>query len=230
MSSSATSSALDGTSLASDSDRYEVSPVRKIMFALSCVVLAVFVLAPEVFGNGKTKDYPLWYWVGQQVLQGGDIYRDKGVAFTFLYPPFAAILLAAPSYFGKVPLYIFLILLNSAAWWFAIQLSSRLAGSQRAPGFWVAVFPSVLTLPFAFNVFDIGQPNLVLMTMLLAGFYFTDKKREWLAGSLFAAAAAIKAFPIVVLLYLIARRQWKASASLIVFLAVFLVLAASSAI
>ena len=198
---------------------------RKILFGLTCLVLAVFVLTPELFGSGKTKDYRLWYWVGQQVLHGGDLYHDHGRDFTFLYPPFAAILLAVPSYFGKVPLYIFLTALNSAAWWFAIQLSNQMAGGQRSPGFWVAVLPSVLTLPFVFNVFDIGQPNLVLLTMMLGGFYLIGQGREWLAGGLFAAAAAIKAFPVVVLAYLIARRQWKAAASVVIFLAVFLFLA-----
>ena len=40
-------------------------------------------MGPELFGHGKTKDYPLWFWVGRQFLAGGDIY---GGHFRFLYP------------------------------------------------------------------------------------------------------------------------------------------------
>ena len=41
----------------------------EVLFLFCCVVLTAFVLVPEIFGHGKTKDYPLWYWAGQQVLQ-----------------------------------------------------------------------------------------------------------------------------------------------------------------
>jgi hypothetical protein len=47
-------------------------------------------------------------------------------------------------------------------------------------------------------------------------------QRSWMAGSMFALATAIKAFPIAVVPYLVWRRQWRAVASLIIFLAIFL--------
>jgi hypothetical protein len=68
-----------------------------ILFLVCCFILTADVLGPEIFGHGKTKDYPLWFWAGQQVLQGGDLYpHDPQAAFAFLYPPPAAILLAIP--------------------------------------------------------------------------------------------------------------------------------------
>ena len=47
-------------------------------------------------------------------------------------------------------------------------------------------------------------------------------RRPWLAGALLALAAAIKAFPIAAIVYLLWRRQWKAAASTLVCLAVLL--------
>src|ERR1700753_776105 len=89
-----------------------------ILFLLCCVVLTADVLGPEIFGHGKTKDYPLWFCAGQQVLQGGDLYpSDPHTIFAFLYPPPAAILLAIPAFFGKISLYLCLSLLNAVAWW-----------------------------------------------------------------------------------------------------------------
>ena len=87
-----------------------------LLFLLCCVVLTADVLVPEIWGNGKTKDYPLWFWAGQQVLAGKDLYpSNPNGYFDFIYPPLSAVLLAIPSYFGKIPLYICLSLFNVAA-------------------------------------------------------------------------------------------------------------------
>ena len=45
----------------------------EVLFLFFCVVLTAFVLVPEIWGSGKTKDYPLWYWAGQQVLHGAPL-------------------------------------------------------------------------------------------------------------------------------------------------------------
>ena len=106
-----------------------------ILFLVCCILLTADVLAPEILGNGKTKDYPLWFWAGQQVLQGKDLYPgDPGAYFDFIYPPLSAILLAIPSYFGKISLYICLSVLNAVAWWMTAQLSNAMTGSGRSSG------------------------------------------------------------------------------------------------
>src|SRR5689334_9316869 len=111
----------------------------EVLFLFCCVVLTAFVLVPEIWGSGKTKDYPLWFWAGQQVLHGADLYpRDPNsyFYFEFLYPPFSAILLAIPSFFGKLPLYACLSALNIIAWWMTPQFSHAMAGSERTPAPW----------------------------------------------------------------------------------------------
>lgn len=44
-----------------------------LLFLFCCFILTADVLGPEIFGHGKTKDYALWYWAGQQVLHGGSL-------------------------------------------------------------------------------------------------------------------------------------------------------------
>src|SRR3954451_127003 len=98
-----------------------------ILFLICCVALTADVLVPEIWGSGKTKDYPLWFWAGQQVLGGGNLYpSDPDTTFDFIYPPLSAVLLAIPSYFGKVPLYICLSLFNAVAWWMTAQFSNAM--------------------------------------------------------------------------------------------------------
>jgi hypothetical protein len=194
-----------------------------ILFLVCCIALMADVLVPEIWGSGKTKDYPLWFWAGQQVLWAKDLYpSDPHAYFEFIYPPLPAVLLAIPSWFGKVPLYVGLSVLNASAWWMTAQLSHAMAGSGRTPGPWLFALPGFATVTFVFDMFDLGQPNLVLLVMMLYGFWLLQRKRPVMAGSMFALATAIKVFPVAVLPYLVWRRRWKAVASLLVFLAGFL--------
>ncbi len=210
----------------------EISPLRypsfrqpiDVLFLIACLALTAVVLVPEIAGNGKTKDYPLWFQAGQQVLKGSDLYpADPNAYFAFLYPPLTAILLAVPSWFGKIPLYLVLSFVNCVAWWMTGQLSNAMAGSGRVAGPWLAALPGFVTLSFVFDMFDLGQPNLVLLAMMLGGFWLIERGRPVAAGSLFALATAIKVFPIAVLPYLLWRRRWLSAASMAAFLAVFLV-------
>ena len=194
-----------------------------ILFLIGCVVLTADVLGPEILGHGKTKDYPLWFWAGQQVLHGGNLYpSDPRSYFEFIYPPMPAVLLAIPAYFGKLFLYTCLALLNAVAWWMTAQLSSAMTGSGRTPGPWLYALPGFATVTFVFDMFDLGQPNLVLLAMMLYGFWLVQHERPWMAGSMFALATAIKVFPVAVFPYLVWRRQWAAAASMVVFTAIFL--------
>ncbi len=194
------------------------------LFLFCVLLLTADVLVPEIFGNGKTKDYPLWYWAGQQVLQGLNLYpSDPNGYFEFIYPPLPAVLLAPPAWFGKVALYFALSVLNAVAWWMTAQFSNAMTGSGRTPGPWLFALPSFVTITSIFDMYDLGQPNLLLLALMLYGFWLLREARPWFAGSMFALAAAIKVFPVAVLPYLVWRRQWKAVASTLVFLVLLLV-------
>jgi hypothetical protein len=194
-----------------------------LLFLLCCFILAADVLGPEIFGHGKTKDYGLWYWAGQQVLKGGPLYPgDIHQYFEFIYPPLPAILLAIPSWFGKIALYSVLSILNIAAWWYTGMLSNAMSGSGRTPGPWLEALPALVTVTFVFDMFDLGQPNLVLLAMMLYGFWSLQHQRSWLAGFMFALAAAIKVFPIAVLPYLVWRRKWGAAVATVAFAGILL--------
>jgi hypothetical protein len=194
-----------------------------LLFLVCCIALTADVLVPEIFGSGKTKDYPLWFWAGQQVLQGRDLYpSDPNSYFDFIYPPLPALLLALPSWFGKVTLYTCLSLLNAGAWWMTAQFSNAMTGSGRTPGPLLFALPSIVTVTSVFDMFDLGQPNLMLLALMLYGFWLSQHERPWMAGSMFALATAIKVFPVAVFPYLLWRRKWATVVSMVVFLGVFL--------
>src|ERR1700728_1781569 len=95
----------DGVGMAADSLKQTTPAVRSsrpplgprtltLLFVLANVILCADPLVPQLFQHGKGKDYPLWYAVGRAVLTGRDLYPKTGQTFAFLYPPFAALLLA----------------------------------------------------------------------------------------------------------------------------------------
>jgi hypothetical protein len=188
-----------------------------VLFLFACLLLTADVLVPEIFGAGKTKDYSLWFWAGQQVLHGGDLYtRLTRGTLDFIYPPPPAIMLAIPTFFGKIPFYLALSILNSVAWALTSQLSNAMTGSEKIPGPWLMALPGFATITFVFDQYDLGQPNLVLLALMLLGFWLMQKGRPVWGGGMFALATAIKVFPVAVLPYLLWRRRWAASASMIV--------------
>ncbi len=194
-----------------------------VLFLVCCVVLFADVLIPEIWGSGKSKDYPLWFWAGQQVLHGGELYpSDPNAQFPFIYPPLPAVLLAVPAWFGKIPLYVCLSVMNAIAWWLSGLFSNAMTGSGRVPSGWLFALPGLATITSVFDMFDLGQPNLVLLAMMLYGFWLIQHQRPWFAGSMFALATAIKVFPVAVFPYLVWRRQWAAAASMAVFVVLLL--------
>src|SRR5437868_13974068 len=102
------------------------------------------------------------------------------------------------------------------------QFSNAMTGSGKMPTPFLFALPGFVTVTFVFDMFDLGQPNLVLLAMMLFAFRSLQHERPWLAGGMFALATAIKVFPVAVFPYLIWRRQWASAASMIVLLGVCL--------
>ncbi len=196
-----------------------------ILFVAANVILIADPLVPQLFGHGKGKDYPLWYGVGHAVLTGAPLYgKDGSGGFAFLYPPFAALMLAPFALFGRAFTILCIGLVNAASWWAAVRLSHLLSGVRAERPWWLVALPSLIALPFIWDMYDLGQPNLMLLAIMLAGLALLRSGRQWSAGVMFAAATALKAFPLAILPYLIWRRRWAAAAGMALFTAVFLIL------
>jgi hypothetical protein len=196
-------------------------------------LLVVFVVTATVFSalpllrylrGGSIFDYELWYATGRHVLAGGEIYFFRAGKYDFMYPPPCALFLASASLLGQGALIFLLVAINSAAWFCSAKLSALLArGDQRATNPWLYFIPSLLVIVYIWSSYHLGQPNLVLLALMLGAFAALRTKHEIVGGSLIAVAAAIKAFPVLGIIYLVYRRYWKAAVSLVVTLA-FLIL------
>lgn len=225
--STTTSGKLNAPSLA---DRWAKPPFGRrtltILFAAASFILGAYTVIKPMIGHGHGwGDYPTWYAAGQMVLHGGDLYKvAPGEALWFIYPPFAALLMAPLALFGVEMMIFLMVLASIASWWISIRLSEGLSGVAGAKVWLVAALPSLILLPFLYELFTLGQPNLVLLALMLMGLALLQWKHGGSAGAMFAAATALKAFPVAVLPYLLWRRHWKAAASMVLCTAAFLVI------
>jgi hypothetical protein len=89
----------------------------------------------------------------------------------------------------------------------------------------VLIVPTLSVVVLIYNIYLLGQPNLLLLAIVLGSFVALRAGREFACGALVATAAAIKAFPILVIGYLIYRRMWKATAATVLVLAGWLLIA-----
>lgn len=208
-------------------DRMNRQSVFRIVLWFFGFVLLVFMIVPVLhcLRGHSIKDYRVWFETGQLVLQGAEIYPNQWTKFPFMYPPPCALFLAPLSALGRTGLIIVLALVNAAAWVCCIIFSARLAtGEWRRGHVLLYVIPNLIMGAHVWGNFLLGQPSLVLLALMLGAFIALRRQLNVLAGVLIALAAAIKAFPVIAIVYLVYRRYWIATAAMAVTLGFLLVL------
>src|SRR4030095_5170451 len=193
-------------------------------FVITATIFSMLPLLRYLRGH-TIFDYELWYATGKHVLAGDEIYFFRAGKYDFMYPPPCARFLAGASLLGQGGLIFLLVAINSAAWFCSAKLSALLArGDEHTTNPWLYLIPSLVVIVYIWSSYHLGQPNLVLLALMVGAFFALRAKRETVAGGLIAAAAAIKAFPVLAIVYLVYRRYWKAAASLVATLAFLLLI------
>lgn len=207
------------------------SRTYKLLIIIFAVIILGFSAIPvcnyfRSHTRNHTKDYGKLYETGQIALHHGDIYRkSKDETFQFMYPPPAAVFLAFLSASGLLPFIVILVLANSAAWIASILLAVYLTtGKVLRQHVLLYLLPTACCAPYVWDIYLLGQSNLLLLACMLGAFVCLQWKRNWYAGALIALATSIKAFPILSIIYLVYRRRWKATLFTLAFLFFFLVL------
>ena len=203
-------------------DRRLNSPLGfRVLLSVFLAVAIIFSAVPflHYFRGRSIMDYKLWYDTGKHVLAGDEIFFLHKGKYDFMYPTPCAIFLAGASLLGQAGLILFLVTINSASWFISAQLAAKLAADQsgsRVKNAWLYLVPSLLVIIYIWSSYHLGQASLVLLALMLGAFVALRSEREIFAGALVAIAAAIKAFPVIVIVYFIYRRHWKSVASLAV--------------
>lgn len=160
------------------------------------------------------------YRLGVETLRhGGDMYGQLpqttlGIGLPFIYPPFAALVLAP---FALLPWDVaaFAFFVTSTA---ALALTLYVVARRVWPGESarrLALFATACAAPLAMlleptrSTLDFGQVNLLLMALVVAD--CLTEKPKWRRGMLVGIAAAIKLTPAAFVLYFLVRKDYKAA-------------------
>jgi hypothetical protein len=215
--------------------------VLKTLTAVFLAVAAAYYVADGVLQPLKEPglDFRSYYVASRDLASGGDPYAHyhEYLAGRGPYPAMLAELGVPPVPRAAYPPLFYLAfspvaqLPYETAWTFwvfanvamlagAFVLAARVAGLR---GFWPWAAAAALTLvahPIISNV-AVGQANLFVACLLFGGTLAWQRGKEAAAGALFAAAALVKLFPLIFLLYFLLRRRWRAAATFGVTVAAF---------
>jgi hypothetical protein len=226
---------------------------RGLAWGFAGLLVFLPILVMVLNRNELKKDYPKWYDAGQELLHRQPLYvPGRDGTFDFMYPPAAAALLAPLTRLGPWGMVAALAVLNSLCWWASVWLGVWLVrGGGIRPakehegadgeskqeqargtllpraGTWGYVLlyavPVLCTVAYCWDTYILGQVSVVLLICMVGAFACLRKGWQWSAGALVALAAAIKAFPIAAIVYLLWRRQWRAVISTVVVTVLLLV-------
>lgn len=141
---------------------------------------------------------PLW--------DGVDRYRHS----RFLYPPLVATLFRPVALLPYRAAKVAWMLLNLAALALALCLAMRLAGVRwRDSAAWATWLGALCFHPLL-TYLERGQIDSIILLLLTLGIVLiVTRRREALAGGLFALATLLKLHTVLVLPFLVVRRRWR---------------------
>ena len=150
--------------------------------------------------------------VGEVVLQGGDPY---GLRIN-TWPPFFLFIAAGLALLAHISLAGALLLWqigSVSALWGTLRLMPRLAGDEPGPLTSTAVLvPVLMTARLLQEHLQHTQVNLYVLFLILLAFHLFQQRHHGLGGLALAAAASLRAVPILFLPYLLYKRAWRAAA------------------
>lgn len=185
------------------------------------LALSAFVIFSVVsLGNALHKggDFDVFVDAGQRVIDGRPLYVETTPTNGVIGPPFQGVFFVPSGWLARVSpaaakvtwCVANLVALVAGFWLWALVVRGRTAGANPVLPGAVAWAIVAVILPTQTN-FEHQNMNALLLCLLGAGAYALDRSRPIAAGLGFGAAAALKVFPGLVLVYLLVRREWRAA-------------------
>ncbi|EKD85544.1 MAG: hypothetical protein ACD_37C00697G0003 [uncultured bacterium] len=183
-------------------------------------IVLIFIFSTIIFLKTLTYDYypdfSSYYYGSIAVFDGENPYLGGEKYFTpFVYPP-PVLLFFLP--FTLLPYFIaekMFAILSILCLLLSVVLIFKIF--KLTPFSLLGLFLTILVFNFFPVKFTLGmgQINNVVLLMVTLFVYFHVKKRELMSGLFLAIAIALKLFPVLLIIYLIFSKRWKALLSVI---------------
>jgi len=189
--------------------------VALLVVLAGVVLLSLTGLVPDM--SAGLWDFRTAYWdnAGAAMHAGGaDLYVVQGIEDSkaaYIYPPqlatFFGLLYPLPVEVGAA-IWV-LILVGSAVWslWLAVRLADWRVSGRRV--FYVALLSLALFGAFFADVYN-GNVNSLVIATMLTGVWLVERDKPVAGGAVLIAAAFLKVVPVVLLVWLVVTKRWRA--------------------
>lgn len=183
-------------------------------------VASIIVMVIQVLGTTERIDMMIYRAGAQAYLDGESLYNQPFPAFDlhlpFIYPPFAALLLAPFTLLsdvgaGYAMVVVSALLLLTCIWFLAKTLLQDTASALLLTSWCWGL--ALIAEPIRANA-SFGQINMWLLALVFLD--VVPRQRRIPQGWLIGIAAAIKLTPVVMLFVFLIKKDWRAIASAVV--------------
>jgi alpha-1,2-mannosyltransferase len=195
---------------------------RRILALAALLVVAMIAYVFKV--SHRMSDFEVYAQAASRALAGESLYRPEDGHWLFKYLPAFAVV-AIP--IALVPLSIVKLLWFLATVFTVVLLLSMtiaILPARRRPVWILAVATVVVMGDFYAHEIRLGQTNLFLVTAVVAALLAMRRGRESLAGALVVVAVVLKPYAVLLLPWLVARRERRAVVAATVGMLVILLL------
>jgi len=141
----------------------------------------------------------------------------------YVYPPLLADMLVPLAFLRLASAEHAWLVLNAIFVLAATLIMARMFSPNRVRWFWPPLFVAVLLFRPTLDCFFLGQISILLLLLQAAGLYFYFESRTVPAALMFAIITAIKITPLIVIVPLLAFRDWKQLRAFVLALAALLI-------
>lgn len=179
----------------------------------SAITWAVLGLAVVLYYFRFRTDFggtEIFLLAGDCMLRGEPL---SSCSLGFAYPPLFALFMVPlsilPAWAGNLGWYAVLVGTTYGCFRICETLTIGAFGVTRRELAWVRLFTVILSLKFVLAVFGNQAYDVLVLFVLLVGVYGLSENKTLLGAFGLAAAAALKATPLLMLLYPLLYRKWK---------------------
>jgi hypothetical protein len=192
---------------------------KKILLYTIPLILVVSIFTIKAIGLGYS-DFASYYFGSKQLLLGDYInaydtaslnliisaqgFKDLFVSYT-PFPPFTSVFFAP---FTLLPIGMSKILFNIISCILFLVALYRSVNYFSIPPIYLLLVPLILYTPIRSNLF-FGQSYLILFFLLLEGYMAYRKGQLVLSTALWSLAIVFKVFPILILFFLLTKKEYK---------------------
>ncbi len=181
-----------------------------LFFVIECFFLfASFQIAAA---TNTTSDFNVFWQAGKNYGDGVSLYQQIGGACRYIYPPFAAMLFRFFSLFSLKTAAVIFAFVNFQLWigifYYTRAIINRCNLSKRNINISLLAGLILSARYFIYHVHFIQMNELVLLLSLIGVKAFIDKK-NMVAALLLVVASFIKITPILILIWILSKSNWR---------------------